>query len=71
MDHHWLFFLDADGWLVGPESAPFPGEARVVKAAWAALRNETPEQGRAASLLVPDHQRNRLCTPVAGRSEED
>jgi hypothetical protein len=34
-----LFFLDADGWLVGPESAPFPNEAHAVNAALDALRD--------------------------------
>ena len=33
-----LFYLDTDGRLVGPESAPFPGEAGVLAAAQSALR---------------------------------
>jgi hypothetical protein len=38
MPHRWLFYLDADGWVVGPESAPSPGEARILNAALIALR---------------------------------
>jgi ActR/RegA family two-component response regulator len=39
MNNNGLFFLDADGRLVGPESAPFPGEARALNAALAVLRS--------------------------------
>jgi hypothetical protein len=37
MRDHWLFFLDADGWLGGPESTPSPHEANTIKAARGAL----------------------------------
>jgi hypothetical protein len=40
MSDQWLFFLDADGWLVGPESAPFPDEANAIQSAYRALRDD-------------------------------
>jgi hypothetical protein len=53
MADRWLFFLDADGWLVGPESTPFPGEARVLNAALVALRKQaTGSEPQATSRLA-------------------
>jgi hypothetical protein len=46
MSDHWLFFLDADGWLVCPESAPFPDEAKAIEDAYRALRDMVPETSR-------------------------
>jgi hypothetical protein len=65
MADHWLFFLDADGWLVGPESAPFPGEARILNTALAfgrsgQARNRNPLRG-----LRTDHVRRRRSHGVA------
>jgi hypothetical protein len=48
MAEHWLFFLDADGWLVGPESAPCRDEARTRDAALIALRNAAARSDLAA-----------------------
>ncbi len=40
MTDRWLFFLDADGRLVSPESAPLSNEARALEAALAAFCDE-------------------------------
>lgn len=52
MADHRLFFLDADGWLVGPDSAPFPGELRALSTALVALRDEGSDLE--AALLPSD-----------------
>jgi hypothetical protein len=63
----WLFFLDADGWLVGPESAPFPGEARVLNTALAALQWAPPRSDPEAALLPVGRDYDHPCPPVARR----
>jgi hypothetical protein len=64
MANRWLFFLDADGWLVGPESAPFPGETRILNAALAALRDPAAWSDPAVALLVADRGPHNPCAPA-------
>jgi len=65
MDDRWLFYLDADGWLVGPESAPFPDEARTLNAALAALRNAAAGSDLEVALLLDDREHDRRREPAA------
>jgi hypothetical protein len=64
MVDHRLFFLDADGRLVGPESAPFPGETRILDAALVTLRKAEPE----AAALLADRAYDRPPAPVQYRA---
>jgi hypothetical protein len=65
MDDRWLFYLDADGWLVGPESAPFPDEARTLNAALAALGNAAAGSDLEGALLHEDREPDRRHEPTA------
>jgi hypothetical protein len=51
MAHHGLFFLDAGGRLISPESAPCPGEARMLRGACIALRAEAIQNNLRDALL--------------------
>jgi len=66
MVHRCLFFLDRDGRLVGPESAPSSDEARTVDAALAALREEAGEIDPAVFPLIFRPGRERTSAPRRG-----
>jgi hypothetical protein len=66
MPDHWLFILDADGWLVCPESAPFADEAKVIEAAHRALRDIVPETSRRLPQDAP-----AAGLPITSRQAKD
>jgi hypothetical protein len=57
MSNHWLFFLNADGWLVSPESCPYPNEEHAIEAAYRALRCDATGELE-TELLFPDRIRH-------------
>jgi len=64
MADHRLFFLDADGWFAGPESAPFPVDARTLDAALVARHNAATGSDLGAALLSAEPDRHRPRAPV-------
>jgi hypothetical protein len=64
MSGRWLFFLDADGRLVGPVPPPFPVAARKVSAARGALCHEGSDLNAAlpGSVRSRDRPRARPAT---------
>ena len=65
MADHWFFFLDAEGRVVGPESAPSSGDERILRAACTALRAEAIRSNLRPRLPEPHSERE---TPIASVS---
>jgi hypothetical protein len=66
MGCRWLFYFDADGRLAGPETAPFPDEARILQTALTALHDAASDSDPQAALLFSDRNRTGLPAPRAG-----
>jgi hypothetical protein len=65
MANHSLFFRDAGGRLISPESAPFPDEARILRAACIALRAEVIQDSSGEARLDERLKREQQPTGPA------